>query len=100
MGIVDFGMVESFKPRRDFGFYFRDNCCHGVEHVNPFGMERCRITKLNVILNPSVPDSIICVGSRLSQIGAFWPLTSDCTRLRHRRMSWMVPESRAAVFLS
>ena len=50
--------------------------------------------------NPSVPDSLICVGARMRQIGAFRPLRRDCVRLRDRRMSWIVSKRRAAVFLS
>ena len=41
-------------------------------------------------VKPSAPDSLICVDSRLRQIGAFRPLRRDCTRLRHRRMSWIM----------
>ena len=36
----------------------------------------------------------------LRQIGAFRPLRRDCSRLRDRRMSWIVSKRRAAVFLS
>ena len=45
-----------------------------------------------------VPDSMICVGSRLRQIGAFRPLRRDCIRLRHRRRSWIVSKGRAFIF--
>ena len=38
-------------------------------------------------LNPSVPDSIICVGSRWRQISTFRLLTRDGSRLRARKMS-------------
>ena len=55
---------------------------------------------LNLTLNPSVPDSLICVGARWRQIGGFRPLKSDLTRLRDRRMNWIVSKGRAAVFLS
>ena len=51
-------------------------------------------------LNRSVPDSIICVGIGWRQISAFQPLGRDCTRLRDRRMSWIVSKGRAAFFLS
>ena len=44
--------------------------------------------------NLSVPDSLICIGSRVRQIGAFRLLKTDCTRLRHRRMSWVVSKGR------
>ena len=40
-----------------------------------------------VDINPSVPDSLICVRSRLRQIGAFRSLKSDCMKLRHLTMS-------------
>ena len=43
------------------------------------------------LLNSSVPDA---------PIGAFWLLRRDCTRLRARRMSWIVSKCRATVFLS
>ena len=42
-----------------------------------------------------VTDSLICVGSRLRQISAFRPLRTDWTRLRYRRMSWIVSKCRA-----
>ena len=35
----------------------------------------------------------------MCQIGAFRSLKSDCTRLRHRRMSWMVSKGRTSVWL-
>ena len=38
-------------------------------------------------VNRSVPDSLMCVGSRVRQIGAFRPLRRDCARLKDRRMS-------------
>ena len=50
--------------------------------------------------NPSVPESLICVGSRWRQIDAFQPSRRDCTRLRHRRTSWMVAKYWASAFLS
>ena len=36
----------------------------------------------------------------MRQIGTFWPLRRDCTRLRHRRMSIIVSKGRASFFLS
>ena len=51
-------------------------------------------------INRSVPDNLICVGSRVRQIGAFRPLRRDCTRLRQRRISWVVSKGRAFIFLS
>ena len=50
--------------------------------------------------NPSVPDSLIYVGSCLHQIGVFRVLTRDYARLRHRGMSWIAPKGPAVVFLS
>ena len=50
--------------------------------------------------NPSVPDSLICVGSRWHQIGAFQSLRRDCERLRDRRKLWIVSKRRATVLLS
>ena len=50
--------------------------------------------------NRSVPDSLICVGSLLRQIGAFRSSRRYCTRLRHRRMAWIVSKRRASIFLS
>ena len=52
------------------------------------------------LLNRSVPDSLICVSTRLRRIGAFWPLRRDCIKLRHRRMSWIVSKGQAFIFLS
>ena len=46
-----------------------------------------RVTTL-FSFNPSVPNSLICVGARMRQIGAYWPLRRDCARLGHRRMLW------------
>ena len=43
-----------------------------------------------IVFNPSVPDSLTCVGARWRQIGAFWPLRRNCTRLRNHRKSWIV----------
>ena len=54
----------------------------------------------HMLLNPSVSDSLICVGSRFGQIGAFRSLRRDCTRLRHRRISWIVSKGRTAGFPS
>ena len=45
-----------------------------------------------MVHNPSFPDSLICVCSRLRQIGRFRSLRCDCTRPGHRRMSYTVPE--------
>ena len=45
---------------------------------------------LKLYLYPSLPDSIICVGARWRQIGAFRPFGRDCTRLRDRRRSCIV----------
>ena len=47
-------------------------------------------------LKRSVPDSIIRVGIGWRQISAFRPLGRDCTRLRDRKMSWIVSKGRAA----
>ena len=49
----------------------------------------------NVYFNPSP------MGHRfpMCQIGAFRPLRRDCTRLRHRRMSWVVSKGRASIFI-
>ena len=54
----------------------------------------------NYLINPSVPDKSICVGARCRQIGEFRPLRRDFTRLKDRRMSWIVSKGRTAVFLS
>ena len=50
-------------------------------------------------LNPSVPDSLICVGSSWHQISAIRPLRRYCRRLEDRKMSRVVSKRRAAVFL-
>ena len=49
-------------------------------------------------VNPSVPDRFICVGARSRQFGEFRALRRECTRLRDRRMSWIVSKGRAAIF--
>ena len=54
------------------------------------------LSRENLSINRSVPESLICVGSRLRQIGAFRLLRRDCTGLRHRRMSWTVSKGRAS----
>ena len=48
-------------------------------------------------VNQSLTDSLICVCSRLRQIGVFRSLKGDCTRLRHLRMSWIVLKGRASI---
>ena len=51
--------------------------------------------KFNPVVNPSVPRSLICVGSRWRQIDAFRLLRRDCARLRRHRMSLIVSKRRA-----
>ena len=46
-------------------------------------------------LHPSVPDSLICAGSRWRQIGAFGPMRRDCARLRNSWTSKMVSKGLA-----
>ena len=60
-------------------------------------MSHSFVTAFYCFGNPSVPDSFICVGSRLRQIDAFRPFRRVCTRLTHRRMLWMVSKDWAAV---
>ena len=52
------------------------------------------------LFNPSVPYKSICVGARCRQIGEFRPLRRDFTRLKDRKMSWIVSKGRSAGFLS
>ena len=44
--------------------------------------------------------TLSCALAHFSQIGAFQLLRRDCTRLRDRRMTWIVLKGRAVVFLS
>ena len=50
--------------------------------------------------NPLLPDSLICVRSRLRQISSFRPERTDCTRLRNRGIFWISSKCRASFFPS
>ena len=51
--------------------------------VEPFAVARSTIVQGSKwVVNPSVPESLICVGSHWRHIGAFPPLRRDCARLR------------------
>ena len=111
---------KQMAPKRQLALlFFIKNTCHfsKVEHFSVLKLLKWvvlslsralndtanRIFCINMILeffNLSLPDGLKCVGARLRQIGAFWPLTGDCTRLRDRRMSLIMSKGRAAVFLS
>ena len=47
--------------------------------------------------NPSVPDSLTCVGSGWRHNGAFWTLRRDWTKQRHRRKSRIVSKGLAGL---
>ena len=53
-----------------------------------------------MFINPSVHDRFICVGARCRQFGEFRALRRNRTRLRDRKISWIVSKGRATVFLS
>ena len=75
---------------------------------------RCELSTDRFLLNFSpTPNDIFnavsisdCIETLLTpwfplrQIGLFRPLRGDCTRLRDRRVSWIVSKGRAAFFIS
>ena len=54
------------------------------------GWKLSRQGAIVLTFNPSVPGSLIWVGSPWRPIGAFRPLRRDCARLMHRIISWIV----------
>ena len=83
------------KYRRQVKFFFFTQCIY-------FFLQMIFSRTFFISLPLIFELKIQCLTRRfpMRKIGAFRSLRSDCTRLRHRRMSFMVSKGRAAVFLS
>ena len=77
----------SAVPRSPVGFVGIAWCVAPLHFtsIQIFLLYKSQYIKLkNLNFNPSVPDSLICVGLHCRQIGAFRHLRRDCTPLRDR----------------
>ena len=93
--IANFRVTEDYRERVLIMSNNSEGFIKGqLELINAFGF------RWGFPINPSVPDSILCVGSRWRQIGVFRFLRRNSTRVGDTRMSLLEAKAGAAVFLS